>query len=262
MHLLGRHLTPSWISGALALSGALGKGVVRSGALLLVVGQAAGLSAEASEPGPGEAKGLYATLSAGASWPQPIRYSDSRLGPLLPIQGTVEADPGFAFDVGVGYDFGSLRSELTVVHRQTSVRPSSWTVGVNPVEASTSNPLVTNNSVFASVYLDLPVNARLVPYVGGGLGYTNVTSSATTLTLGAVSQSFGGGSRSMLGYQAKAGLAYRSSPRSDLFAEAVYQGAPAASRDTQDRSSLTSWGYRLGVRYRFGSLGPSAGLSR
>jgi hypothetical protein len=65
----------------------------------------------------------------------------------------------------------------------------------------------------------------------------------------------------MLGYQAKAGLAYRSSPRSDLFAEVVYQGSPAVSRDILDRSALTSWGYRLGVRYRFGGLGPSAGLS-
>ena len=232
-------------------------------ALVLMAGQAAGFWAGVSAaPLPPEPKGPYATLSAGASWPQPVSYNDSRLGPLLPIQGTVQADPGFAFDVGVGYDFGSLRSELTVVHREASVRSSSWSVGVNPVVASTSNPQVTSTSVFASLYLDLPVNDRLVPYVGGGLGYTNVTSSATDLTLGAVSQSFGGGSKGMLGYQAKAGLSYRSSPRSDLFAEAVYQGSPAVSRDTLDRSALNNWGYRLGVRYRFGALGPSAGLKQ
>lgn len=247
----------------LVLANLLGKGAMKKMALLVTAGQAAWLPAVATAaPLPSEPKGPYATVSAGASWPQPIRYDDSRLGPLLPIEGTVQVDPGFALDVGVGYDFGSLRSELTVVHRQGSIRQSSWTVGAYALEARPSTSLVTSNSVFASLYLDVPVNDRLVPYVGGGLGYTNVTSSSTDLTLGAVSQSVGGGSNGGLGYQAKAGLAYRSSPRSDLFAEAVYQGSPAVSRDTLERSALNSWGCRFGVRYRFGPLGASAGISQ
>ena len=249
--------------GRMFLSKPLGKGAIGKAVLLVIAGHAAGFSAVATAtPLTSEPKGLYATVSAGASWPKPIRYDDSRLGPLLPIEGTVQADPGFAVDVGVGYDFGSLRSELTVVHRQGSIRQSSWTVGANELEVRPSNPLVTSNSVFASLYLDLPVNNRLVPYVGGGLGYTNVTSSSTELTLGAVSQSVGGWNNGMLGYQAKAGLAYRSSPRSDLFAEAVYQGSPAVSRDSLERSALNSWGCRFGVRYRFGPLGASAGVSQ
>lgn len=69
--------------------------------------------------------------------------------------------------------------------------------------------------------------------------------------MGGNTASFGGGTRGLLGYQAKAGLAYRSSPRTDLFSEVVYQGAPGRSQDSVDRSALNLWGFRLGVRYRF-----------
>lgn len=208
-------------------------------------------STEQAPAAPAGARGGYATIGAGASWPQPVRYSDDQLGPLLPIDGTVLSNPGVALDLGLGYDFGALRSELTWVHRQTSVDSSTWSAGPFPLAASRNDATVTSNSAFASLYLDLPVNARLVPYVGAGLGYTKVSASPTTLTLGAFSQSFGGGSGGLFGYQAKAGLAYQASPHTDLFAEAVYQGAPARTQGSLERSALGSWGLRLGVRVRF-----------
>jgi len=62
----------------------------------------------------------------------------------------------------------------------------------------------------------------------------------------------------VLGYEAKAGLAYRSSPRTDLFAEAVYQGAASRSQGSLDRSAINSWGYRLGLRYRLGGVHAAA----
>jgi len=205
-------------------------------------------------------RGFYASLGGGASWPQPLRFDDDRLGPRLPIVGHVQADQGFSLDLGLGYDFGPLRSELSFVRRQASIRSSNWTVGPFPVEARLSDPQVGSNSVFASLYADLPVNSRLVPYVGGGLGITALNGNATTLRRGNLSQTIGGngGGGGVLGYEAKAGLAYRSSPRSDLFAEAVYQGAASRSQGSLDRSAINTWGFRLGLRYRFGRVHAAA----
>jgi hypothetical protein len=98
--------------------------------------------------------------SGGASWPQPVRFDDDRLGPQLPIVGHVQADQGFSLDLGLGYDFGPLRSELSFVRRQASIRSSSWTVGPYPVEARLNDPQVGSNSVFASLYADLPIKSR------------------------------------------------------------------------------------------------------
>ena len=223
---------------------------------LLVGVQAAGAGAKPlpTLPGPADPKGLYVSLGAGASWPQPIRYDDNQLGPLLPIQGTVLADPGFAADLGLGYDFGRWRTELSYVHRQATITESKWSVGPFPLAAAVADPVVSSNSVFASLYADLPINARLVPYVGGGIGYSVVNASATTISLRSGSQTFGGGSNGTLAYQAKAGLSFRASPHSDLFSEVVFQGAPGRSNGSLERSALSSWGLRLGWRYRFGAV--------
>ena len=197
-------------------------------------------------------RGFYASLGVGVGWPQPVHYSDDRLGPVLPIRGTVQVGPGVATDLGLGYDFGFLRGELSWVHREAAIGSSAWSVGPFPASVSTGGGNVSSNSAFASLYLDLAQqDSRLVPYVGGGLGYTALQMSQITIQLAGNTASFGGGTSGLLGYQAKAGLAYRSSPRTDLFSEVVYQGAPGRSQDSLDRSALHNWGFRLGVRYRF-----------
>jgi len=125
-------------------------------------------------------KGLYATFGAGAGWPQPVHYSDDRLGPRLPIRGEVLANPGFASERGLGYDFGRLRGELSWVRRQATIddAASSWSVGPFRPVVSRDSPKVSSNSGFASLYLDLPVQGtRLIPYVGGGLGFTALQTS-------------------------------------------------------------------------------------
>ncbi len=235
------------------LSAGLASGAVAA----LLVGLAAPGARAAPLPalaGPLDPRGMYVSLGAGASWPQPVQYNDNQLGPLLPIKGTVLADPGFAADLGLGYDFGRWRTELSYVHRQATITESKWSVGPFPLAAAVADPVVSSNSIFASLYADLPINARLVPYVGGGLGYSVVNASATTISLRSGSQSFGGGTGGTLGYQAKAGLSFRASPRSELFSEVVFQGAPGRSSGSLERSALSSWGLRLGWRYRFGSL--------
>lgn len=211
------------------------------------------LGSLAPQPGSAqpEARGAYVSIGAGAGWPQPVHYSGTQAGGLLPIKGTVQNNPGFAGELGLGYDFGSLRTEISWVHRETSLESSTWSAGPYPLSTSGGDGQVSSNSGFASLYVDLPVNARLVPYVGAGLGYTRVSSSSTTVSLGPFSQTVGGGSNGLFGYQAKAGLAYQASPHTDLFAEAVVQGAPGRSQGSFDRSAFSNWGLRLGVRLRF-----------
>lgn len=199
-------------------------------------------------------RGFYGTLGVGVGWPKPVHYSDDRLGPLLPIRGEVLANPGFAFERGLGYDFGRLRGELTWVRRQTTIdeAASSWSVGPFRPSVSRDSPKVISNSGFASLYADLPIEGtRLVPYVGAGLGFTALQASPTTLQLRRFRSTFGGSGK-LPAFQAKAGLAYRTSPRTDLFAEAVFQGSPSRSQGSLERSPLINWGFRFGLRWRFG----------
>ena len=164
------------------------------------------------------------------------------------------ADPGFASERGLGYDFGRLRGELSWVRRQATIDDagSSWTVGPFRPIVSRDSPKLSSNSGFASLYLDLPIKGtRLIPYLGGGLGVTALQTSPTTLQLRRFSSTFGGSGK-LPACQVKVGLAYRSSPRTDLFAEAAFQGSPSRSQGSLERSPLINWGLRFGLRWRFG----------
>jgi len=117
---------------------------------------------------------------------------------------------------------------------------------------SRDSPKVSSNSGFANLYLDLPVaGTRLIPYLGGGLGVTALQTSPTTIQLRRFSSTFVGSGK-LPAYQAKVGLAYRSSPRTDLFAEAVFQGSPSRSQGSLEHSPLINWELRLGLHWRFG----------
>ncbi len=88
----------------------------------------------------------------------------------------------------------------------------------------------------ASVYIDIPTNSRWAPYVGGGLGSTRIQNP---------------GSQGVLGYQGKVGLSYLANKKTDIFVEGVYQGTSNFSIDTSNADPLSSWGARLGARFRF-----------
>jgi len=118
--------------------------------------------------------------------------------------------------------------------------------GVNSSQKYSVEGNVDTNSVMASVYLDIPTNSRWVPYVGGGLGYT---SMAWGTGRGALSQN--AGSQGALGYQAKVGVSYLANKKTDVFVEGVYQGTSNFSIDTTNYDPLSSWGARLGARFRF-----------
>ncbi len=110
---------------------------------------------------------------------------------------------------------------------------------------------VNTNSVMASAYIDIPTNSRWVPYVGGGLGYTNVSWGAYRASVLGATVSQTAGSQGVLGYQGKVGISYLANKSTDVFVEGIYQGTAGFTVDTVNYDPLSSWGARLGARYRF-----------
>ncbi len=202
------------------------------------------LPAHAGTNGVPDTRGFYATLGIGASWPQGSNVSN----PALSAPVTVNYGGSFAGEAGLGYDFGAVRTELTYVYNRGSI------TGASGGTTATGNR--NASSVFASAYLDIPTQSRWVPYVGGGIGYTNLSSG--TVTAGAIASSSGtpvtlnSGNQGLFGYQAKAGVAYIASDSTDVFLEGVYQGAPGYSAGSTTYGPYNSWGARVGFRLRFG----------
>lgn len=97
---------------------------------------------------------------------------------------------------------------------------------------------MNRNSVLASLCYGIPTKTRWVPYAGGGLGWTNVSTSEMVYNYN-VALSFGGrsvgastvpgGAGNTFGYQAKIGVSCIASHGADLFVEWNHQGNARAS---------------------------------
>lgn len=200
-------------------------------------------------------KGFYATLSAIAAWPQSINGSTSVLG--IDVSSVYKLDGGFALETGLGYDFGTVRGELTYIYGNAKLNTLEFTALGTTATASSTNGNANTNSVLASAYVDIPTGSRWVPYLGGGLGYSNIHWDAFTASNNNGTEAFNSGSQGVLGYQGKVGLSYLASKTTDLFVEGTYQGTTGFTVDnviasvSVNYAPLSSWGARIGVRYRF-----------
>jgi opacity protein-like surface antigen len=199
--------------------------------------------------------GFYATLGLGATWPNNI---NGRVNPRNVDKPSrtieLETQAGFALDTGIGYDFGPVRAELTYVYNRVGVddikRNKNWD--------STRTNGGNQNGIMASAYWDINTGSRWTPYIGGGIGWINQSMGKNTLERvggnGALNRiNTGSGNDDLFGWQAKAGVAYGVNWNTDIYAEAVYQGAESfrAGRTSYDAID-NNWGFKIGARYRFG----------
>ena len=217
----------------------------------------------------------YATAAIGGAWAARPSSSYSERWPLLSaddevtVSGTTSLGGGVAVDAGLGYRFGhDFRSELTYVFTRPSLGSTSLSgqfniVGLTipfngNVEAAGS---LNSNSIFVSGYYDVPTKSRFRPYVGAGLGWTNISLpalmrfSGTLQLLDASADLRGaaiGGNASAFGYQAKLGISYRASPSTDVYLEGTYQGNTSVTIGGVEIGALNQFGVRTGLRYRFG----------
>jgi len=238
----------------------------------------AGAASSVKSSVPKSKSGWYVTAGAGASWESSIADSrtsstySSRLGREIfqERNGDVGHGDGVAVEAGVGYDFGNrLRAELTYLYDTSSLGSQQYSGSISYAgggdtfsgQADVSGR-INRNSILASLYYDIPTKTRWVPYVGGGLGYTNVSTSDTVynynVALGSGGRSIGtstvpGGSGSAFGYQAKIGMSYLASRSTDLFVEGNYLGNTSVDLGTGTSfGSFNSFGVKAGFRYRFG----------
>jgi opacity protein-like surface antigen len=124
--------------------------VVASGTLLIALSGPAFADGAAGATSP-----WYGTLFAGAGWP-------SDYGPGL--------DGGTAFVVGgaIGFNFGdNLRGELEVSNIGDTVDCTGKCL-VNEADVDVL-------SILGNVWLDLPIDGTVTPYIGAGVGYADIS---------------------------------------------------------------------------------------
>ncbi|MCU0730879.1 MAG: outer membrane beta-barrel protein [Hyphomonas sp.] len=131
--------------------------------------------------------------------------------------------------------------------------PTQLGATVGQVVATPDGDEIESTSIFANLYYDFNREGRISPYVGAGLGYSDVSVQYSPSGVGIIDDSKG-----KFAYQLKAGATLAVSERIDLFGEAAYR----ATDDVKLENTLfpgtlnienTQTVFSVGARYRFGS---------
>ena len=93
---------------------------------------------------------------------------------LAPVDADYSCGGRFTGEIGVGYDFGAIRTELTYAYKNYSSGDLQSPLGKVNINGGSTNL----NSGYLSAYWDIPVGGRFVPYIGAGIGYTNYSYSS------------------------------------------------------------------------------------
>lgn len=124
---------------------------------------------------------------------------------------------------------------------------------VGQVVAVPDGDELESTSLFANLYYDFNRDGLISPYVGAGLGYSDVSVTYRPSGVGIIDDS-----ESKFAYQVKAGATWSVSERIDLYGEAAYR----ATEDVELQNQLfpgtlnienTQTVLSVGARYRFGS---------
>jgi len=195
--------------------------------------------------------GWYLTVGAGAIWPGDLNYWANSAPSWATSQprGVVTTNGGFSADGGIGYDFGAIRTELTFGYSGANV---DSVVSRDLSRSFSAGGKLNKYDTMLSAYWDVLTFSRFTPYIGGGIGYTDLSTVRGS--------SFDTGSyynpryhdKGLFGWQAKVGVSYALAYKWDVYAEGTFSGTGNPQFEGVNFSSYKDFGAKLGFRYRFG----------
>jgi len=176
--------------------------------------------------------GLYVTIGVGAT--SPLNRSLEGSTPLgAPLSLTLDTTAGLAPEVGLGYDFGGGRVEVTGLYNRaklTSATLHSAFAEQQPL--ATDGKAMETISAMLSGYIDIPVNRKLELYAGAGIGTRQSHTPGFQIKTPSGMIPIKDSQQTMLGYQFKTGLTVKLRPKRDLFVEGFYAGSQHPQQGT------------------------------
>ena len=175
-----------------------------------------------------KAKGTYFVSSIGSGQMNDITFSEALGG------GTATFDAGFSGEIGVGYDFGNLRTELTYNSTTTAL---AGTTGVD----------VNVKSFLISAAYDWRADKKWQPYVGLGVGASTVDINLDA-TVGGTAVTAGDDNIATAKF--KLGVNYEASKDIDVYGEFWGQGFDDFTIGLVEFTDITVSGVSLGIRVK------------
>lgn len=184
-----------------------------------------------------EEKGVYLFGSAGLGTINDIDFINVDNNQA----GKITYDNGFSPEIGIGYDFGSLRTEVSysIINADTD----------KILGQSVNNDENKVKTFYLSAAYDFRADKKWQPYIGVGVGKSEVENSYTIEGVKAKASKDG-----LTSVKFKLGVNYAASDNLDIFGEAYRAITEDITQTVEDTTvtvkDLSVSGILLGLRYK------------
>ncbi|WP_320667031.1 outer membrane protein [Prochlorococcus sp. MIT 1307] len=198
-----------------------------------------------------EKTGYYGVLSIGSDSLGDPKWDTSVGGTAYGGKAQLSSE-GAAYELGVGYDWGKWRTDVTYTQSDHDLDSCSETKQ-NAACTTGSQGTGELKTYMLTGYYDFPTNSKFTPYLGAGIGSTRISPNSINVA----GTNYDLDSEDTLTYQLKAGVSYEVGKKTDLLAEASYRKYDDINSDTPVAgvkfgiNDIDSWGVRFGLRQRF-----------
>lgn len=180
-----------------------------------------------------DAKGVYVKPSVGYSNISDIEASVSG------VTATVELDSGLTYGLNVGYDFGNdIRTEIGYDKVTGDFTKVAGVAITGDVDVSTFS---------ASVFKDFSNDSNFTPYIGAGLGTTNIDVGTMTLD----GTAYAGSNSNTETLTLTLGTNYEFNEGSNVFLEGNYRKVGDVTVSGVEYSDISTLGVSTGIKFSF-----------
>ena len=194
-------------------------------------------------------KGIYVTVGAGVTMPQDTD-SDATISGTK-ITGEYENSGGFFGEIGLGYNFGNnLRTEFTYANGSVETdKVKVCTTSCDDVDLSGADSTV--ESFLVSLYKDFETKGKFTPFIGAGIGFSEVENLAATVTISGEKYRNSGSESGLFTYTLAVGTSYEISESTDIYGKLTYLGTEDYSVGVENIDGMGSFVVNLGARFTF-----------
>jgi len=169
---------------------------------------------------------------------------------------TLDLDAGVNVEAAIGYKFDDFRADVSFGYGTFANQGETVSSPAIGTAVFAGSGAVQFSTVMANLYYDMPIRlksgslSRWSPYVGGGVGWANVSFPNADCAC------YVSSSDNSFAWQAKAGLSYRATPGGAVFLEAGYFGTVNNSSSVDVAfGNFGTWRINIGWRQRLGDFG-------
>jgi len=155
------------------------------------------------------------------------------------VSATLEIDSGVSYGVGVGYDFGN--------DFRTEIGYDIITGDISKIAGTSASADIDASTISLSIFKDFSSDSKFTPYVGVGVGSTNVDIG----TLSISGTSYAGTDDSATSAALTLGTSYELNDSSAFFVEGNYRKVGDLTITGVEYSDISSLGANAGFKFTF-----------